>query len=189
MAPRFLASAFASGPAFLLILFFILKKLARYEVEPEAVSTLAKIMIYGMIINIFFYSLEFFTAFYGNIPDHKETLQYLFFGLDGHDKLAPWVRTSVATGIVAVIFLLFSKVRENESWLIFGAVIIFISTYIDKGLALVIGGFIPSPLGEITEYSITYPEFSISLGIWAVGFFLISVFFKMSIGVRKIIGN
>ncbi|MDH4262900.1 MAG: polysulfide reductase NrfD [Spirochaetia bacterium] len=185
MAPRFLASAFASGPAFLLILLHVVKKTTRYEVEPDAISTLSKIMIYGMIVNIFFYSMEFFTAFYSNIPDHKETLQYLFFGLDGHDKLVPWVRTSAVLGIIGVIMLLFKKVRQTEGLLILGALLIFISTYIDKGMALVIGGFIPSTLGEVTEYTITYPELSISLGIWAIGFFTISVFFKMTINIRR----
>jgi len=185
MAPRFLASAFASGPAFLLILLHILKKIARYEVEPEAISTLSKIMIYGMITNIFFYAMEFFTAFYSNIPDHKETLEYLFFGLEGHDKLVPWVRSSALMGIIAVVMLLFSKVRQNEGTLVFGAVLIFLSTYIDKGMALVIGGFIPSTLGEVVEYTLTWPEIAISLGIWAIGFFLISVFFKMTVNVRR----
>lgn len=185
MAPRFLASAFASGPAFLLILLYVVKKTTRYGVEPEAISTLSKIMVYGMITNIFFYLMEFFTAFYSNIPDHKETLQYLFFGLDGHDKLVPWVRSSAVMGVFAVVMLLFTKFRQNEGALIFGAVLIFISTYIDKGMALVIGGFIPSTLGEVVEYSLTYAELSISLGIWAIGFFLISIFFKMTINVRK----
>ncbi|MDH4200636.1 MAG: polysulfide reductase NrfD [Spirochaetia bacterium] len=185
MAPRFLASAFASGPAFLLILLFVVKKLSSQVIESEAVATLGKIMLYGMITNIFFYGLEFFTAFYSNIPDHKESLQYLFFGLDGHDKLVPWVRTSLVLGVISVIMLLFSKVRDNENMLIVSALLIFVSTYIDKGMALIIGGFIPSTLGEITEYTITWPELSITLGIWAIGFFLISVFFKMTIQIRK----
>lgn len=185
MAPRFLASAFASGPAFLLILLYIVKKTVSHKIEDEAISTLSKIMAYGMIANIFLYLMEFFTAFYSNIPDHKETLQYLFFGLDGHDKLVPWVRFSFILGILASIMLLFRKIRNSENLLTLCATMIFISTYIDKGMALIIGGFIPSPMGEITEYSVSYPEFSISLGIWAIGFILITIFFNMTIRVRN----
>lgn len=185
MGPRFLASAFASGPAFLIIVFYIIKKATRHETEPEAISLLSKIMLYAMITNIFFYGLEFFTAYYSNIPDHKESLQYLFFGLEGHDQMVPWVRTSAVLGILAVTLLLFTRFRNNENLLAINAMFILISTFIDKGIALIIGGFIPSTLGHVTEYSITLAEFSITLGIWAIGFLLMTIFFKMTLEVRK----
>lgn len=185
MAPRFLASAFASGPAVLLIILFFVRKFTKVEIEKEATQTLGRIMVYGMIANVFFYLLEFFTAFYSGIPSHKESLTYLFFGLEGHTKLVPWVQTSAVVGIAAIIYLLPSKIRQNETSLVIGALMIFISTYIDKGMALVIGGFIPSALETVTEYTITGPELCISLGIWAIGLFVITILYKMTLNVRR----
>ncbi|MES0490407.1 MAG: sulfate reduction electron transfer complex DsrMKJOP subunit DsrP [Leptospirales bacterium] len=185
MAPRFLASAFAAGPALLILLLMVVKKLTYFKPEKEAFGTLAKIMLYGMLVNIFFYGLEIFTAFYSNIPSHKHTLTYLFFGLNGYSKLVPYVWTSVAFGFVSVFMLLFPAIRANHKTLAVAATLIFFSTYLDKGLALVIGGFIPSPLETITEYTITGPEFTISAGIWAIGALLVTLAYRMTLNVRQ----
>lgn len=185
LAPRFLASAFASGPALLLILLWLVKKLGNFEAPREATATLAKIMLYAMITNLFFYALEFFTAFYSNIPSHMHSLTYLFFGYEGHGKLVPWVWTSVILGFGAIFYLLSPKVRENSNMLTAGAVMIFLSTFIDKGMALVIGGFIPSPLEKVTEYAITWPEMAITLGIWAIGALIITMSYRMTLEVRR----
>lgn len=185
MAPRFLASAFASGPAFLLILLFLVKKFLRQALDGEALELLGKIMLYAMISNLFFFAMEIFTAFYSNVPAHKASLQYLLFGLDGYHKMVPFMWTSIILGLFSVIYLLSPAVRQNEKLLVIGAAMIFISTYLDKGLALIIAGFIPSSLETVTEYTITWPELSISAGIWAIGFFLISVFYNMTARVRE----
>jgi molybdopterin-containing oxidoreductase family membrane subunit len=185
MAPRFLASAFASGPAVLLILLYIVKRIGRVEIESEATQTLGRVMLYGMITNIFFYLLEIFTAFYSGIPSHKESLTYLFFGLEGHGKLVPFVWASAFIGIATVLTLLSPKVRQNETVLVTGAALIFVSTYIDKGMALVIGGFVPSGLETITEYTISNTEMFISMGIWAIGLLVVTLLYKMTINIRR----
>ena len=185
MAPRFLASAFAAGPALLILALMVVKKLTYYKPEKEAIGTLAKIMLYGMLANIFFYLMEIFTAFYSNIPSHGHTFTYLFFGLHGYSKLVPYVWTSVVMGISAIVLLLFPSIRANNKTLAAAALLIFVSTYIDKGLALVIGGFIPSPLETITEYTITGSELAISAGIWAIGALIVTLAYRMTIAVRE----
>jgi Ni/Fe-hydrogenase subunit HybB-like protein len=184
MAPRFLASAFASGPALLIILMYIVKKYANFDVGKKAIDKLTTIVTYAAIINIFFVLLEVFTAFYSNIPGHKHTLVYLFAGLHGHNNLVPFMWTSVTFGVLA-IFLLLTKARKSEGTLLFACVILFISLWIDKGLGLVLGGFVPNPLEHVTEYTPKLNEIMVTLGVWALGFFILSALYKITISVKQ----
>jgi len=188
MAPRFLASAFASGPALLILLSFLVRKLTRFDPGKEAIQTLAKIVTYAMITNVFFLALEFFTAFYSRIPGHMHSLQYLFVGLDGHGKLVPFMWTFVFVAIVGIILLIVPKFRQNEKLLGIAAVAIFISTWIDKGMGLVVGGFIPNPFEEVREYFPTGPELMITLGVYACGLLVLTILYKVAIGVKEEIG-
>ncbi|OGG94085.1 MAG: menaquinol oxidoreductase [Candidatus Lambdaproteobacteria bacterium RIFOXYD2_FULL_50_16] len=185
MAPRFLASAFAAGPALLILLSLLLKRVANFDVGKEAIGKLTTIVTYGILANFFFIGLEFFTAYYSGIPSHQHNLDYLFFVLEGHGNLVPFLWTSVFLGMGGIVGLFWPGLKENEKalGLICGA--IFISLWIDKGIGLVIGGFVPNPLGEITEYYITWPEFSITLGIWAIGALILSVLYKIALSVKQ----
>jgi molybdopterin-containing oxidoreductase family membrane subunit len=185
LAPRFLASAFSSGPALLLILVFIIKRITKFDPGKEAVQKLALIILYAMAVNIFFILMEFFTAFYSSIPEHAHHFQYLFFGLEGHTTLVPWMWTSAILGVLSLILLFIPKIRKNENYLFVICIAIFVSIWIDKGLGMVVTGFIPTPLGDVVDYWPTIPEALISLGIWAIGFFLITVFYKIALSVRK----
>ncbi len=185
LAPRFLASAFASGPALLILLCLSIRKLTGYDVGKEAIRKLALIVTYGMIINVFFFLMEIFTAFYSQIPEHMEHFHYLFFGLEGHDSLVPWMWTSVVLAVIALVLLITPRTRNSETMLPVSCAVVFLSLWIDKGLGLIVGGFIPSPLGIVTEYSPTLPEISITLGIWALGFLMITVFYKIALSVRE----
>jgi len=185
LAPRFLASAFASGPSLLILLCLAIRKLTRYDVGKEAVQKLAVIVTYGMILNIFFLLMEVFTAFYSRIPAHMEHFQYLFVGLEGHDALVPWMWTSAVLALISLALLIVPRTRKNEKILPVTCGIVFLSLWIDKGLGLIVGGFIPSPLGVVAEYTPTFPEISITLGIWALGFLMITVFYKIALSVRE----
>ena len=185
LAPRFLASAFSSGPALLLIMVFIIKRITKFDPGKEAVKKLGLIITYAMCANVFFILMEFFTAFYSSIPEHILHFQYLYFGLDGHNTLVPWMWASAILAIVSLVFLLIPKYRENEKILVWICPAIFISIWIDKGLGMVVTGFIPTPLGKVVDYSPTAPELFISLAIWAIGFFLITVFYKIALSLRR----
>jgi molybdopterin-containing oxidoreductase family membrane subunit len=185
LAPRFLASAFSSGPALLLILVFVVKRITKFDPGKEAVQKLALIIMYAMAANIFFILMEFFTAFYSSIPEHIHHFQYLFFGLEGHTTLVPWMWASAILGITSLVLLFIPKIRKNENFLFLICIAIFASIWIDKGLGMVVTGFIPTPLGDVVDYWPTIPEALISLSIWAIGFFLITVFYKIALSVRK----
>jgi len=189
MAPRFLASAFASGPALLILLGLIVKKFSKFDPGKEAFQTLAKIVTYAMLISIFFILMELFTAFYSKIPEHMLNFQYLFVGLHGHTKLVPWMWSFVILAVGATFLLINPNTRKNEKTLALACVAVFISLWIEKGLGLVVTGFIPSPLEEITEYTPTAPEVLITLGIWAIGFSILTVLYKIAVSIKEEAGS
>jgi molybdopterin-containing oxidoreductase family membrane subunit len=185
LAPRFLASAFAGGPALLILLCLIIKRVTKFDAGQEAIQKLVTIVTYAALINVFFVLLEFFTAYYSNIPGHMHTLDYLFFGLHGHGQLVPWMRVSTIFGIIAIVMFLVPATRRREDTLAIACILLFISLWIDKGIGLVIGGFVPSPLEEITAYHPSFQEIMITLGVWATGFFILTVLYKIALSVKE----
>jgi Ni/Fe-hydrogenase subunit HybB-like protein len=150
--------------------------------------TLGGIIAYAMILNCFFLVLEFFTAFYSGIPEHNSSLVYLFAGLDGYSRLVPWMWTSVFFSVVALVLLIVPATRRKEKTLALGCAAVIVGTWIDKGLGLVIGGFIPNPFHRVVEYMPTFPEIVICLAIWATGFFVLTILFKIAISIKEEVG-
>jgi molybdopterin-containing oxidoreductase family membrane subunit len=187
LAPRFLVSAFASGPALLIILCIAMRTLAGFTVNEEAIRKLAVIMTYAMTINVFFVLVEIFTAFYAGVPEHIEHFKFLYMGLGESHTLASWMWISSLFAIAALVLLLIPAWRKR--WLPLACVLVFGSLWLDKGLGLIVGGFEPSHLGSVTPYAPTVPEIAIVAGIWATGAFLITVFYKMVLYVRKEVEN
>ncbi|MDP6216351.1 MAG: polysulfide reductase NrfD [SAR324 cluster bacterium] len=185
LAPRFLASAFAVGPALLILISFILRKFADFDVGEKAIHKLTTIATYAGIANFFFVGAEFFTAFYSNIPGHKHSLEYLFFGLDGKYQLVPWMWFSMIVGIVSVMILLYQQRRPSKKLLIAACIGIVVSLWIDKGIGLIIGGFVPSPMEEVVEYFPTFIEITVTLGIWAIGLLILTALLKVAVAVKK----
>lgn len=185
MAPRFLASAFAGGPAILIVLALLIRKVSNFDAGDKAIRKLATIATYAAIINVFFVLLEFFTAYYSNVPGHIHTLEYLFFGLHGHNSLVPWMWVSAALNIGAILMLLTPSTKEKMGRLAFACIALFIGLWIDKGIGLVIGGFIPNPLDQIREYSPTLVEIGVTIGIWALGIQILTTLYKVAISVKE----
>jgi molybdopterin-containing oxidoreductase family membrane subunit len=184
LAPRFLASAFAAGPAILLLLAFFVRRISTFDPGQKAIDTLAKIVTYAMTINVFFVLMELFTALYSDIPEHVHHFQFLFTGLEGENTLAPWMWLSSILAIVSLIVLINPKTRTNNAWLKFGCVAVVGSLWIDKGLGMVIAGFVPNPLGQVVHYWPTAPELMISLAIYAVGALILTGLYKIALEVR-----
>ncbi|MEA1933088.1 MAG: NrfD/PsrC family molybdoenzyme membrane anchor subunit [Thermodesulfobacteriota bacterium] len=184
LAPRFLASAFCAGPALLIFLCIIIRRFTKFDAGDVAIQKLVSIVIYAGLINFFFVGLELFVGYYSNMPGHIHTLEYLFFGLDGYNKLVPWMRASVVMGMFALVLFALPKTRHDERWLIVSSVLIFFSLWIDKGLGLVLGGFVPNMTEGITEYYVTLPEIFITLGIWSIGALILTVLYKVAISVK-----
>lgn len=189
MAPRFLASAFASGPALLILLCLIMKRFAGFDPGKDAIRKLTQIVTYALIITVFFFVVEIFTVYYSQLPEHMVYFNYLLFGIDGHNALVPWMWTTIVFWIAAIALLLIPRTRNKEKILIVALVLVFIAMWIDKGMALMIPAFIPSPLGAITEYFPTAPEVFITLGIWGIGFLVLTVFYKLTLAVNEEVGD
>ena len=185
MAARFLSSAFASGPALLILLCLIVRKVTRFDPGKEQIHTLGSIVTYAMILNVFFFLLELFTAFYSQIPGHMHSIVYLFAGLEGHSKLVPWMWTAAFFAFVALVLLIVPSTRRKTDILAVACVSVVISTWIDKGFGLVVGGFIPNPFDRVFEYWPTLPEIMISVGVWATGFFILTVLYKVATSVKE----
>jgi len=185
MAARFLASAFASGPALLILLSYLVKRYSNWDPKQEAIDKLSQIVTYAMIISIFFVGLEVFTAFYSQIPSHMEAIKYLFFGIHGHARLVPFMWAFAILAIVALVLLINPNTRKNEKTLKIACVATFLSMWLEKGLGLVIAGFIPNAFEQVREYSPTAPELMIALGVWATGFFVLTVLYKIAISVKE----
>lgn len=185
MAARFLSSAFAAGPAILILLALIVRKTTKFDPGKEAIQSLAKIVTYAMTINVFFFLLEVFTAFYSNIPGHMHPLKYLFVGHEGHGNLVPWMWTAAVLAFVGLILLIYPPTRKNEGILPLALLAVFISTWIDKGMGLVVGGFVPNPFERIVEYTPTVPELLITLGVYAIGILVLTVLYKVAVSVKE----
>ena len=184
LAPRFLASAFSSGPSLLILLCLILRRLTRFDAGKEAIQKLALIVTYAMLINIFFVLMEVFTALYSSIPEHAEHFQYLYVGLEGHTELVRWMWASAALSLLAVLLLLNPGLRERPAVLGLACTIVIVAIWIEKGLAMVVAGFVPSPLGKVTAYTPTAPELLISLAIYGVGALILTLLYKIALSVR-----
>ena len=185
LAPRFLASAFAAGPALLILLCLIVRKFTKFDPGKEQIQSLAKIVTYAIIINVFFFLCEVFTAFYSNIPGHMVHIKYLFVGLHGHNAYVPWMWSAMSLMVIGIILLLIPACRKNENILIVACITVFVGAWIDKGLGMISGGFVPNPLHHVNEYIPSFPELVISLGVWAAGFLVLTILFKIAVSVKE----
>lgn len=182
LAPRFIASAFCSGPALMLIIFQIIRKMSDVEIENAAIFKIAELIVYAMGLNLFLLGAEAFKEFYsGSI--HLAPIQYLYFGLQGKTNFVPWMWAATIMNITAFFFFLFPKTRENLVTLNIGCLFIIAGVYIEKGMGLIIPGFVPDTLGEVYEYIPTMQEILVTIGIWATGAMLFTLMVKFAIPV------
>ncbi len=184
LAPRFLASAFASGPALLLLIAYVIKKIAHFPISSTAVQKLAKIVLYALIITMFFLLVEFFTVFYSTSPEELEHFGYLLFSFKYASSLSIFIWISIAFALAAIVLLSIKRFRMREGILALTCVLILVSIWLDKGLGFIIPGFTPSPNLEFNRYCPTVPELLITFGIWSLGALILSVFYKIVISIR-----
>ena len=185
LAPRFLASAFAAGPALLILACLIIRRVSSFDPGREQIQSLAKIVAYAICVNVFFFLCEVFVAFYSQIPAHMDHIKYLFVGLHGKGAYVPWMWASIILMVIGIILTVVPSTRKNEGVLAVACVVIFFGTWIDKGLGMIAGGFTPNPLHEINEYIPTLPEITIALGVWAMGFLILTALFKIAVSVKE----
>jgi molybdopterin-containing oxidoreductase family membrane subunit len=185
LAPRFLASAFASGPALLILLCLGLSRWSRFQVGEPAIRALRTIMTYALAANAFFMLMEVFTAVYSGIPEHVAHFRYLFAGLEHHRELVPFMWTAEALAVLAFVVLLTPALRQRSGWLAAAAAAVIVSVWIEKGLGMVVTGFVPTPLGHVVTYRPTLPELAIAAGIYAFGALLVTGFYRIALSVGR----
>ena len=185
LVPRFLASAFAAGPALLILLCLALRRWWPLRIPREAIASIAVIVAYATAVHVFFVLLEMFTAFYSQVPEHVRHFTYLYAGLEGHAALVPWMWTSSGLALVALVLFVVPATRARDATLAAACAAVIVSIWIDKGLGLIVGGLVPSPLGAVTDYAPTAREILITAGVWAIGAAMVTGFFKITAGVRS----
>ena len=155
----------------------------RLMITDRALMTLRSIVQVSMIINVFLLANEVFKEFYsGNL--HVISSKYLFMGLHGHHALVPWIWTAITLNLIALILLLLPASRSLK-WLNLTCVLCIIGIWIEKGMGLVIPGFIPTPLGAVVEYSPTLNETLVCLGIWAFGLLCYTLLLRMAVPILQ----
>lgn len=183
LAPRFLASAFCSGPAILLILMQVLRRTTTFQIKDEAIQKIAELMAYAMFINLFLLGAEVFKEYYSN-TEHIVHIQYLFYGLHGHPSpIAAFGWLSVVTGVAAFLLFLIPRTRRDPVTMNLGCVLIYISVYIEKGIGLIIPGYTPSTLGEVYEYFPSATELRITAAIFSIGFLSFTLMVKVAVAI------
>ncbi len=185
LAPRFLSSAFAAGPAILILLCLFVRNVTNFDPGKEQIQSLAKTVAYAICINVFFLLCEVFVGFYSNIPGHMHSIEYLFAGLHGYNSLVPWMWSSMALMVLGIILTVNPATRKNEVTLAVACAVIVIGTWIDKGLGMISGGFVPNPMHEINEYAPSLPEIGITLGVYAIGALVLTILYKIVVGVKE----
>jgi len=184
LAPRFIASAFCSGPAILLVLFQILRKTTKFNIPDEAIWKIAELMAYTMFFNLFLLGSEIFKEFYSN-TEHVVFTRYLYFGLHGHDAVVPFAWFAVFCSIAAFLLFVIPRTRKNVVTLNLGCFLIFAGVYIEKGMGLVIPGMTPDTLGEIFEYTPTLTEWMVAGGVFGIGFLVYTLLVKIAVPILE----
>jgi molybdopterin-containing oxidoreductase family membrane subunit len=179
IAPRFIASAFVTGPAFLIVSLKLIGHFTRLYIPPGASQTLLSIMRVTVLINLFLLGSELFTQFYTG-GSHAASARYLWFGLHGHNALVPWIWTAVVLNVIAAIMLLSPAARRSDTVVVIASIMTFIGIWIEKGMGMIIPGFVPSTLHEIVEYVPSLTEWKLTVGIWALGIGIFTVSVKIA---------
>ncbi|MEW6237406.1 MAG: sulfate reduction electron transfer complex DsrMKJOP subunit DsrP [Candidatus Omnitrophota bacterium] len=182
VAPRFLGSAFTAGPGLMIIAFQIIRRISNYHIGDKALHLLRQIVTVSLLINLFLLGCEVFKEFYSDSL-HVSSSQYLFFGLHGHHALVPWIWCAVTMETIAAIILIVPAAANRIEWLNVACVLSIIGIWIEKGLGLIVPGFLPTPLGEIVEYVPTANELTICVGIWAFGLLLFSWMMRLALPI------
>jgi molybdopterin-containing oxidoreductase family membrane subunit len=182
LAPRFLASAFSSGPAVMLVLFQVLRRTVGFPIRDEAIWKIAELMAYAMFVNLFLQGAEIFKAYY-SASEHLVFTQYVWSGIGEHRALVPFAWLGLACSVVAFVILLVPGTRRRFVTLNVGCVLVWIGVYVEKGMGLVIAGMTPDVLGEIYEYTPSATELLVAAGVFAVGSLVFLALVKIAVPI------
>lgn len=182
LAPRFLVSAFCSGPAILLILFQILERTTRFSMRREAYWKVAEFVAYAIFINLFLFGAEVFKEFYSH-TEHIVHWRYYLLGIGRNDFLVPFAWASILLNVAAFVIFLVPRTRKNRITLSLGCLFIYTGVYLEKGIGFIVPGMTPDPLGQIYPYTPSLTEIQVGAGIFGIGFLLFTLIAKIAIAI------
>ena len=183
LGPRFLASAFAAGPALIILVLALIRRHTDYTIRTETLNKIAMIVTVAAQVNLIMLGSEIFKEFYAP-TEHSASAIYLFFGLDGHNSLVPWIWTGITMNVLATIALTVHRFRKDTRILFGACIALFIGIWIEKGMGLTAPGFIPGQWGQIVEYSPSWVEILVTLGVYALGAFVFTLLVKVAVPVE-----
>lgn len=183
LGPRFLASAFTSGPALIVLALWVIDRKTAFKVQSSVIDLMALVVTVALQINLFLLVAEIFTDFYFR-TEEVVSATYLYLGLPGANMLVPWIWSAIALEGVAAIILTVNPLRRRRVLLSIACGLAIIGVWIEKGMGLVVPAFVPTPLGEVFEYSPTWGEVFVSLGIWALGLLVFTLLAKVAIPIE-----
>ena len=184
MGPRFLASAFAAGPALITVVLVIIHSTTAFKIEAQIFNKLRRIIVVSAIINLIMLFSEIFKEFY--LPTHHSLPAiYLYFGLKGHYSLVPWIWSAISMNLLGTLTLAFNPGQNNPKVLFPACILLFIGIWIEKGIGLIVPGLVPSPMGEIVDYAPSLVEIGVTLGILALGIFVVTVLLKPALIIEQ----
>jgi molybdopterin-containing oxidoreductase family membrane subunit len=182
LAPQFLASAFCSGPAILLVVLQLLRRFTRFEIQDEAIWKIAELMAYAMFLNLFLHGAEAFKEYYSD-TEHLLYTRYWFQGLGEHRTLVPYAWSAVVLNLAAFFLFITPAARRNPVTLNLGCLATYAGCYIEKGMGLIIPGFTPDTLGEIYQYAPSITELRVAAGVFAIGFLVFTLMLKVAVPI------
>jgi len=183
LVPRFLASAFSSGPALSIIIFQLIRKFSKFKIKDEALFKIAEIVCVAMGINLLILAAEIFKELYTD-SWHIAPFVYLFVGLHGHTGFVTWTWTAVIFNFLGFLLFLIPVTRKNFVTFNLACILIIVGVWLEKGMGFIVPGFIPTPLGEIWEYWPKMPEILISVGVWGVGCLFCTLALKIVVPIE-----
>jgi Ni/Fe-hydrogenase subunit HybB-like protein len=184
MGPRFLASAFAAGPALIIVVLIIIQSTTSFKIEDRIFNKIRRISVVSAIINLIMLFSEVFKEFY--LPTHHSLpAMYLYFGLDGHNALVPWIWTAITMNVLGTLTMAFNPGKNNPIFLVPACILLFLGIWIEKGIGLIVPGLVPSPMGEVVDYAPSWVEICVTLGILGLGIFVVTLLLKPALKIEQ----
>jgi Ni/Fe-hydrogenase subunit HybB-like protein len=185
VAPRFVATAFVSGPAILVLTMRVMRHGLGFPIDDSVFLGFRRLITIALLVDLFLFAAEVFTDLYSD-THHGAPMRYLLLGAHGHAGVRVYVWLAIILGAGSAAMLL-SPLRRNDRVFDLTCVAALVAVWIEKGMALIVPGFVPTPLGELADYVPSAVEILVSHGIWSFG--LLFFTFVVRVGSRIEMGE
>lgn len=183
LAPRYVATAFASGPALLLIALYIAERCVRgFRVDFEVYRKTMYVVVGSLIVGLYFTASEMQEVFWYTTEPLKR-MQVLAL-VSGESVwwlgLLFWLWVSVGAA-AAISPVVSPSVRGTKEGVVAVSIMAVVAVVAEKTFTIILPAFIPDVLGQVVGYEPTPVEVFITLGVHALGFALFAVLAKAAI--------